>query len=105
MQNQQQPLVDSSGRMTQPWWTFFAQQFGPQKIQGVTPNGSPYVFKAQNFRGSLMISGGTVSSVQYSQDGINYIPTGQTAGCFPMAGGDFVKITYSVAPTMNYVPT
>ena len=99
-----QPLVDKDGRATQSFWSFLAQQFGPQSAQLIALGASPFTWQAPNYRGVLFVSGGTVSAVTYSQDNTSYLATGQVAGCFPMAGNDFVKITYTVAPTLNYVP-
>lgn len=90
--------------MSSRWWSFFSQQFGPQSAQTITPTGSPFIFQAPNYRGVLMVSGGTISGVTYSQEGKVYYPTGQTAGCFPMAGTDFLELTYTVAPTLTYIP-
>lgn len=99
-----EPITDDGKPISPRWWSFFSQQFGPQKAQQITPTGSPFVFKSPNYRGVLLVSGGTVSAVTYSQENTVYYPTGQVAGCFPMAGADFLKLTYTVAPTLTYVP-
>lgn len=99
-----QPIVDARGVTLPQFWSFLAQQFGPQSAQSVTVGASPFTWQAPNYRGVLFISGGTVSAVTYSQDNTTFYGTGMTNGPLPMAGMDFVKITYTDSPTLTYIP-
>lgn len=88
-------------------WYFFLQGLWkgspPSAESAVTPTASPFTYVAAE-RGFMIVTGGTVGVVQFSRDGsTNYI-TGQTAGCFPLSQGDTLILTYSVAPTMTWVP-
>jgi len=51
----------------------------------------------------VFISGGTVSVVEYSRDSTTWIPTGIISGQFTVFPGDYLRITYTVAPTINLV--
>jgi hypothetical protein len=68
----------------------------------IVPGASPYAY--QNTSGRIEhvnVSSGTVSAIDYSIDGTNYHATGFTAGVIILMPGDYLKVTYSVAPTMN----
>ena len=71
-------------------------------IVAATPSGSPYAYTAAA-RGEFFISGGTVSSIALKR-GSTTIPTGAVAGGISMIYGDVATITYSAAPTCNFVP-
>lgn len=67
----------------------------------ITPGVSPYSHINSGYVPySLMVSGGTVSAIDYSKDGSTFDSTGQTAGQFVVNPGDRLRITYSVAPTV-----
>jgi hypothetical protein len=72
----------------------------------ITVAASPFLY--QNTDGvplNVMVSGGTVSAIDYSQDGTTFYSQGQIAGVFVVNPGDYTRVTYSVAPTMSKVPT
>lgn len=52
----------------------------------------------------LLISGGTVSAITFSRDGVTYYATGMTSGVLNLSPNDYVKITYTVVPTVIGVP-
>lgn len=47
------------------------------------------------------ISGGTVSGIEFSFDGTNYIPTGQVSGMIIVEPGCSIRITHTVPPTVK----
>jgi hypothetical protein len=52
----------------------------------------------------VIVSGGTVNPVQFSRDGVNYFTIATaTPGMFSLSQGDYLKVTYTVAPTMELV--
>jgi len=54
---------------------------------------------------TIVVSGGTVSAVQVSRDGSTYDTVASATGCsVHLAVGDYIKVTYSVAPTMAVYP-
>lgn len=100
--NSNQPLVDSRGMVTQIWQRFFNAIIGPAgAVSAITVGASPFTFTASQ-RGSVAISGGTLTSVVLNRAGTSIsLGTGRTA---PVAPGDTVTVTYSVLPTMTFVP-
>lgn len=100
---QGQPIADSSGRVTTPWQVFFNALVGaPGAIVSVTPTASPFSYMASG-TGSLRVTGGTVSSIVLTRSAAT-VSFGTTA-TVPVANGDTVTITYSVAPTVSFVPS
>jgi hypothetical protein len=73
--------------------------------QAITPGASPYVWtNSQGIEVDLQISGGTVSDLRRSNDGSSFTFVPGTSGTFRVAPGAAMKVTYSVAPTMNFIP-
>jgi len=82
----------------------------------ITPTGSPFIIAhtgptftpsvlASAFSGAdYSITGGTVSDISISHDGVNYYSTRVTSGLFHLSFPDFMRITYTVAPTIVKVP-
>lgn len=68
----------------------------------VTLTGSPFTYTAPA-DGSLAVSGGTVSSITISRRGATAVSAGVTAGTVALLAGDVVVITYSSAPTVNFL--
>ena len=101
--SQMQPIVDRSGKATTELIRFFnALVQAPPIPAPVTPGASPYSYVAGS-SGFDAVSGGTVSAVSIKRS-TTTVPTGVTSGLFPVANGDTVIITYSVAPTVNFIP-
>lgn len=75
----------------------------PGTITTVTVGASPFDYIA-SAPGSVVVTGGTVSAIDITRNTVT-LPTGQTAGIFPVATGDIVTITYSVAPDVSFVPS
>jgi hypothetical protein len=70
----------------------------------VTPTASPYVFTAPS-NGLVVISGGTVSVVQYGR-GASVVALGLTSGVVPVSQGDTITVTWAVtAPTVTFIPS
>lgn len=68
----------------------------------VTMTASPFVYQATK-KGFLLITGGTVSGVTFTRVGM--YATGHTSGFFPVEVADKITITYSVVPTVTFIPT
>jgi hypothetical protein len=90
-----------TGYLTTPW-ILWLQQFGsqPGAPVPVTPTGSPFSYTASG-PGSLSISGGTVSARTLTRGGVT-APIG--ASLIPMVNNDVATVTYSVAPTVYFIP-
>jgi hypothetical protein len=73
---------------------------GPSRLS-ITIGASPYDLINTSFqRQKIVISGGTVSAISVSRDGIVFDSTGLTAGSFEVIPGDRLRITYTVAPAV-----
>jgi hypothetical protein len=85
-------------------WFRFLKQIEPSKQQpkAIALTGSPMVLTAQEI-GDYVVSGGTVSAIELSRNGAAYINLGVTAGMFRVTFNDLLKVTYTVAPTVNYL--
>ena len=52
----------------------------------------------------FFISIGTVTSIEFSRDNATFDLIGLLAGSFILNPGDWLRITYAVAPTVIYYP-
>lgn len=96
-------LVDKSGRLLNPWISFL-QQFvqAPPAFASVTVGASPFAYEAAE-PGTLAITGGTVSDVSLTR-GTDTISFGSIK-TISVAINDTVTITYSVLPTVQFIPS
>lgn len=102
----QTPLIKD--RVTQTaWFRFWQGVFSgdpPAPEVAVTPGASPYSYSTPS-GGFLIVQGGTVSLIEFSRDGVTYRNYGVVAGPIPASSNDIIRITYTVAPTLTFVPT
>ncbi len=56
------------------------------------------------FDADVIISGGTISNIEFSRDGTTWYSTGLLTGVLQLSPNDRVRVTYTVAPTMTLVP-
>lgn len=99
-----QPIADAGGFVNTTWLRFFGALVAkPAGIAPVQVSGSPFIYLA-SASGTLSITGGTVSSITLTRNNVA-TPTGITAGLVPVANDDTVTITYSAAPTVNFIPS
>lgn len=100
--NSNQPLVNSGGYITPVWQRFFGALLGsPAAITAITVGASPTSFTASQ-RGTVGISAGTLTAVSLTRAGVT-IALG-TSRTVTVANGDVVTVSYSVAPTINFIP-
>jgi hypothetical protein len=72
---------------------------------GVTVGTSPWVYQAtQGYRERVIVSGGTVSLIEFSRDGATWFGLGETAGMFVLDPADRLRITHTAAPTVTRIP-
>lgn len=94
--------IRSDGTFSQDTWRYlnsFSSAPGQEVL--ITLGASPAVFKAVS-NGSVFVAGGTVSSVALTRNQSYTMPN--TSGMFPMSIGDFLTVTYTVAPTLIWFP-
>jgi hypothetical protein len=125
---QVQPLLDalalelqsrslSAAEQTRPALDDLAQQIGTlprvdQEVSGrvilpfaITVGASPYTFQNTNtYPADVVVNGGTVSAVAFSRDNVTFYTVGQINGMFALSSYDFLRVTYTLAPTMTLVP-
>jgi hypothetical protein len=101
-----QPLT--VGQVTSKDWYFFWQGIwkglAPEAEVALTPTASPYTYSAPR-KGFVIVSGGTVSQIRFSRNGTTFYNVGATAGTFTLNAADRLEVTYTVVPTMTFVPT
>jgi hypothetical protein len=70
---------------------------------GVIPGASPYSYTA-TAPGRMVITGGTVSAVDLTRNGLTFISIASATGVtVQLDRGDVLRTTYTVAPTMTFI--
>lgn len=99
-----QPISGAGGIVTPVWQRFFnALIASPAAVETVPVTDSPLTYKATQ-RGSLSITGGTVTQIEFTRAGATVSVAGG-APIIPMANNDQVVITFSGTPTISFIPT
>jgi len=81
------------------WRTF------PPAASSITVGASPFTY--QNLDGYVeyvIVKGGNVSKIELSRDGSTFYDIGETQGVFTLEPCDYIRVTYSGAPTMTKIP-
>ena len=98
------PDRNSSGNTNSIWYRFFQGSFqgiAPGPESAVALPASPALYTAPS-KGFVIVSGGTVSAIQFTRIGTYLLPV--TSGVLPVSKGDMLTITYTVLPTVVFVP-
>jgi hypothetical protein len=88
------------------WYRYFqAAELGepPSAEIPLTVTPSPFIYTAPK-KGFMIVSGGTVTSIMISRTPPKYYATGETAGVFPLAQNDLIKVTFTGTPVMTFFP-
>lgn len=100
-------FVDNVGRVLQPFIGYL-QQFtiAPPPFMAVSVGISPFAYEAKE-PGNLFISGGTVSGITLTRgtDTITVAPSTANPRMIPVAINDIVTVTYTVLPTIKFIPS
>lgn len=101
-----QPVVEQAPNGTQqfsvPWYRFFSSLLPSNAAPAaITVGVSPFTYTATS-NGLALISGGTVSLIEYGRGGV-FTNTGQIAGAILVEQGDSLRVTYTVLPTMTFI--
>jgi hypothetical protein len=102
----EQPLIIGQNTSSS-WYRWFQNiDFGipPSSEIPVTVSASPFIYSATQ-KGTLLISGGTISAIAYSRTRGTFYNTGQISGAIAMSANDQIKVTYSGIPTMVFMPS
>ena len=72
---------------------------------GITVTASPFTYQNTTaFNGDVIISGGIVSNIEFTRDNTTFYTVRFIEGVLRLSPSDRVRVTYTVAPTMTYVP-
>lgn len=97
------PFVNQDKTIATEWLRFLTDLVSNAKPSAsITPSSSPSAYVA-SVQGHLLVVGGTVSSITLKR-GRATIATGMTSGFIPVSSNDIVTVTYTVAPTLTFVP-
>lgn len=101
-----QDFVDQFKKLKNPWVQYL-QQFttAPPAFMDITVGTSPFDYEAKE-PGNLFVSGGTVSGITLTRgvDTITVAPNTANPRLIPVAVADIVEVTYSVLPTIKFIP-
>lgn len=98
------PFVDrSTGKIRAPW-NYYLQQFtqAPPSVFPLIVGTSPFEFQAAE-PGNVTITGGTVSQILLTRGTVSINVTGQKV--IPVSINDTITVTYSVLPTLQFLPS
>lgn len=71
----------------------------------ISVTASPFTYQNTTaYDGDVIISGGTVSNIEFTRDNTTFYTTGLLTGVLQLSPNDRVRVTYTVAPTMTLVP-
>lgn len=97
-----EPIGQGGVLVTPVWLRFFNNLVGTsQPILSVTPTASPFAYTA-TAKGYLSISGGTISGITLLRSRVT-IPV--SGSLIPVQNTDVVTLTYSVSPTLSFIPS
>jgi len=109
MLDRSEAMTDSQGQITGPWWRLLLnvtnQAFGTNSTPETTISvgTTPFVY-TPIVSGSVIVSGGAVSLIEYSKDGQMFYPTGVIGGVFQMIASSSLRVTYSSPPALTFFP-
>lgn len=73
--------------------------------QAISVGASAFTYQNQSgVPENVLVSGGTVTTIEYSRDGSTFFVVGLLAGQFRLSPLDKLRVTYAVAPTMTRIP-
>ena len=94
---------------------FVAREIAGQRTSGgsgpptgpveLVPSQSPFVYvNGDNIEERLLVSGGIVGTIEYSDDNSKFFPTGLSAGVFDVGPGQALRVPYTAVPTIVKMP-
>jgi hypothetical protein len=100
-----QNFVDTLQKIKEPWVQYLSQfTIAPPAFMDITVSASPFSYQAEE-PGNIYISGGTVSGITLTR-GADTITLSTVRPCLvPVAVADIVTVTYSVLPTIKFIPS
>ena len=89
-------------KVSRGWISWFTGVTGNGASFSPTVGGSPFTYQnTTNTKLQAFVIGGTVSSLQYSRNNVTFFTY---TGPIVLGPGDYLKITYTVLPTLTVFP-
>ena len=106
---------DGAALISREWYRFLYNLFvsngsggAPTYTNPSTPvvaSTSPFLYtNTETYTVDLMISGGGVSQLEFSRDGVIFYDTGSYYGMFTLSPSDMLRVTYTQAPILTLIP-
>ena len=106
---------DGNALISREWYRFLYNLFilngaggGPTYTNPPTPvvaSGSPFLYtNVDTYTVDVMVSGGGVSKLEFSRDGVVFYDTGSYYGMFTLSPSDMLRVTYTQAPILTLIP-
>ena len=98
--------------MSRSWYRFFFNLFvltgsgqPPAALTPIIVTASPFIYtNTADLPVDVIVSGGSISNLEFSRDGVTFFNTGSYYGMFGLSPGDHLRATYTSTPTMTLVP-
>lgn len=73
-------------------------------VSDVLVGASPFTYtNASDFDADVLVTGGTVSALEFTRDGLTFYPA-NPGEMIRLNPGDSVRVAYTVAPTVTLIP-
>lgn len=101
--NVQAPPLDGAGKFLAPWVRFFgALVSDPSPVEPIALAASPFSAKAPA-DGHYLVTGGSGVGIVIGR-GTTALGTALSSGFVPMSKGDAILISFTIAPTVTFIP-
>lgn len=88
-----------------PTIPFGASQGYTNQPTAITLTGSPFTYiNETGYTVDVIVSGGGVSLLEFSRNGVTFFSTGSFYGMFTLSPYDRLRVTYQTPPQMTLVP-
>lgn len=88
-----------------PTIPFGASQGYANQPTAITLTGSPFTYiNETGYTVDVIVSGGGVSLLEFSRNGVTFFSTGSFYGMFTLSPYDRLRVTYQTPPQMTLVP-
>lgn len=103
-------LDEKTSLISREWYRFFFNLF--MMVKGnyevlptdIVVDTSPFLYiNTTNGNVDVMISGGGISTLEFSRDGTTFYDTGSYYGMFSLSPSDMLRVTYVSAPVMTLI--
>ena len=111
MPGQRTPVLDDGGQLSRPWFLLLQQlvqnsySLATTLPSDITVGDSPFTYtNTTQALVTVLISGGGVTKLEFSRDGVTLYDCGSYYGMFSLSPSDRLVITYVSAPTITLIP-